>query len=56
MDATYPLFLILLRTGLRLGEMLALKVQDLKIDGKFPHLYVGRLYDKHEDNGAILNR
>ncbi len=31
----YPVFLVLIRTGLRLGEMLALRIEDFRCTGTF---------------------
>lgn len=42
----YPLFLLLLRTGLRIGEALALKWGDIDFNGRFIHVQKRALQDE----------
>jgi integrase len=52
--ALYPLVATALGTGLRRGELLALRWQDIDLDGKQPHLRVERTLEQTKRGGLLF--
>ncbi len=51
----YPIFYIMLNTGMRVGEITGLRWEDVDLDGEFISVNHTLVYYKHKENGCYFN-